>query len=48
MAWIYKGVYNFNLDKDATTALGLDSSKQWEAGNAASVFPATQSFWNYV
>lgn len=41
---IYKGIYNFNLDKDAETSLGLDNEREWEEGNPASVFPNTQSF----
>jgi hypothetical protein len=42
--WTFKGVYNFNLDKDAETSVGLDNEREWQEGNPNSVMPLTQSF----
>ena len=42
--WEYKGIYNFNLDKDNHRTLGLETDYEYEEGNPASAFPLAQSF----
>ena len=43
--WVFRGVYNFNLDKDSEESVGLDNEKEYldTQGNVIT-FPNNQSF----
>ena len=46
--WAYKGVYNFNLDKDAEDSVGLNNEDEWEEGNSRISIPGQPIIRNHI